>query len=282
MLSGLCTKLACKKNHAEKWHLTKESANAERNALLSVYSEKLLSEKQSQSANLTHTVKPHARNQAAPSVNAPNQSSPPFFTVPANNRRLVATPDKKKRLFLSQLEKLLKELDNLPPAHFIQGHMHDNLDFVLEPYVATKETKALMGGACRTCQGNCCTTANDQAFLDLASLTDITTEYAHLSSTALVSLYSENIPETHIEDSCVFHGKKGCTLPNSLRSHTCNRYMCNELMMLKHISENADVDTALVAACGESAVYRISVFSHFDYQLLSDERITFEQLKRNR
>jgi hypothetical protein len=38
------------------------------------------------------------------------------------------------------------------------------------------------------------------------------------------------MPSVAYRDSCIFHGKKGCTLDRSMRADICNTYFCNGLM----------------------------------------------------
>jgi len=48
---------------------------------------------------------------------------------------------------------------------------------------------------------------------------------------AVLRLYIERVPEVGYEDSCIFHGKQGCTLDRSLRSDVCNSYFCGGLQV---------------------------------------------------
>jgi hypothetical protein len=45
----------------------------------------------------------------------------------------------------------------------------------------------------------------------------------------VLRLYVERVPEVGYENSCIFHGKQGCTLDRSLRSDVCNSYFCGGL-----------------------------------------------------
>src|SRR5947207_663974 len=44
-----------------------------------------------------------------------------------------------------------------------------------------------------------------------------------------VPISAERVPEVGYENSCIFHGKQGCTLDRSLRSDVCNSYFCGGL-----------------------------------------------------
>src|SRR5258707_1007284 len=45
----------------------------------------------------------------------------------------------------------------------------------------------------------------------------------------VLRLYVERVPEVGYQNSCIFHGKQGCTLDRSLRSDVCNSYFCGGL-----------------------------------------------------
>jgi hypothetical protein len=46
---------------------------------------------------------------------------------------------------------------------------------------------------------------------------------------ATLRLYVERVPEVGYKNSCIFHGKQGCTLDRPLRSEVCNSYFCGGL-----------------------------------------------------
>ena len=46
---------------------------------------------------------------------------------------------------------------------------------------------------------------------------------------SVLQLYAERVPKVRYEDSCIFHGKQGCTLDRALRSDVCNSYFCGGL-----------------------------------------------------
>ncbi len=46
---------------------------------------------------------------------------------------------------------------------------------------------------------------------------------------SLLQLYNERVPAAGYAGSCIFHGKRGCTLDRSLRSDVCNSYFCGGL-----------------------------------------------------
>jgi deoxycytidylate deaminase len=83
--------------------------------------------------------------------------------------------------------------------------------------------------ACSLCKGWCCKNGDDHAFLDEATLARVRSARPALDVGAVLRLYVERVPEVGYENSCVFHGKQGCTLDRSLRSDVCNSYFCGGL-----------------------------------------------------
>ena len=45
----------------------------------------------------------------------------------------------------------------------------------------------------------------------------------------LLRLYVGHVPAVAYRNSCIFHGKQGCTLDRSLRADICNSYYCGGL-----------------------------------------------------
>ena len=50
-----------------------------------------------------------------------------------------------------------------------------------------------------------------------------------LSIVEVIEMYVARFPDVGYQDSCIFHGAKGCTLDRSMRSDVCNSYFCNVL-----------------------------------------------------
>jgi hypothetical protein len=80
--------------------------------------------------------------------------------------------------------------------------------------------------ACFLCKGWCCINGEDHAFLDERTMAGVRRARLALDVRAVLRLYVERVPEVGYEDSCIFHGKQGCTLDRSLRSDVCNSYFC--------------------------------------------------------
>jgi hypothetical protein len=85
--------------------------------------------------------------------------------------------------------------------------------------------------ACSLCKGWCCRNGKDHAFLDEGTMARVRRASLALDVPAVLQLYIERVPEVGYEDSCIFHGKQGCTLDRSLRSDVCNSYFCGGLQV---------------------------------------------------
>ena len=71
----------------------------------------------------------------------------------------------------------------------------------------------------------------DHAFLDETTMARVRCARSALDVRAVLRLYVERVPEVGYENSCIFHGKQGCTLDRSLRSDVCNSYFCGGLQV---------------------------------------------------
>ena len=90
-----------------------------------------------------------------------------------------------------------------------------------------------LDAACGACRGACCAEGRTHhAFLTVATLIELR-RGGHpdgaLPPTELVRDTLARIPEEHVENSCLFHGHAGCTLPRHRRGQKCNRYYCGPM-----------------------------------------------------
>jgi hypothetical protein len=70
-----------------------------------------------------------------------------------------------------------------------------------------------------------------------------------LDAQALLRIYVERVPAVAYQDSCLFHGKLGCTLDRSLRADVCNSYFCGGLSA--YLKTDAPAPTMVIAGEGE-------------------------------
>ncbi len=90
--------------------------------------------------------------------------------------------------------------------------------------------------ACATCKGDCCNLGGEQnAFLNA----DIISEYRSLNpnddADQVYEAYHSRLADEMPENSCQFHGPKGCTLDRAHRADICNLHHCRALKYLLHM-----------------------------------------------
>ena len=161
--------------------------------------------------------------------------------VPRNDKPLVAvSPERVRRL----REHLIKELGDLRKAKHL-GRF------------ATPERPAPVGfaatvarSACALCKGWCCRNGDDDAFLDDRTLARVRLARPEMKDAALLRLYLNRVPSMAYRDSCIFHGKQGCTLDRSMRADVCNTYYCGGLGAYMK-SRDAPMPTVVIAGDGD-------------------------------
>ena len=100
--------------------------------------------------------------------------------------------------------------------------------------------------ACSLCRGWCCRNGGDDAFLDDQAMARLRRDRPQLDVQALLRVYIARVPVLAYQDSCIFHGKRGCTLDRSLRADICNGYFCRGLGNYVK-SGKADAPTTVIA-----------------------------------
>jgi hypothetical protein len=103
--------------------------------------------------------------------------------------------------------------------------------------------------ACSLCKGWCCRNGGDDGFLDDRTIARVRVARPDLDERGLLRLYIDHVPEAAYDGSCIFHGKRGCTLDRSLRSDVCNSYFCGGLGA--YMKTRAAVPTRVIAGEGD-------------------------------
>jgi hypothetical protein len=170
----------------------------------------------------------------------PDDDAAPVI-VPLNDKTLVAvSPERVRRL----REHLANEMGALRKAKH-----PDRLASPDRPGPAGfLATVAL--SACSLCKGWCCRKGDDDAFLDDRTLARVFLARPEMTEQDVLGLYTDRVPPMAYRDSCIFHGKSGCTLDRSMRSDVCNVYYCGGLeAFMKSNAEPAP--TVVIAGEGD-------------------------------
>ncbi len=158
--------------------------------------------------------------------------------VPRNTRALMPVAANRVRCLRKHLVKAMREARELkktdPPP----------------PPQPTGFAARVASAACGLCKGWCCGKGGNDAFLDDRTLARVRRDRPDLDARAVLRHYSDQVPTLAYEGSCIFHGRKGCTLDRTLRSDICNRYHCGGLTAFfkEKLQESARV---IIAGEGE-------------------------------
>jgi hypothetical protein len=144
----------------------------------------------------------------------------------------------------------------------LREHLHAAIRTIKDPKCSASPLRPEPEGfaarvartACSLCRGWCCRNGGDDGFLDDRTMKRVRIARPDMDARALVRLYIDRVPEAVYEDSCIFHGKQGCTLDRSLRADVCNNYFCGGLG--GYMKSRAAVPTRVIA--GESDKMRTS------------------------
>lgn len=209
------------------------------------------------------TLLREAEQLAAP--HQPPAHARPVVLLPANPRALTPVPLAAREAFRRHLRLQLTRAFAEPPAQHApappadtedaEGPAADSADLAVGP---------MLGAACGTCGGACCTAGGTHAFLKAASLVRVRRELSSegmpaLSAAEIEARYLDALPTVHYHDSCVFHGSAGCTLPRTLRSNLCNRYLCGGLTQLTRTTAAHGEHAAFVAAVDDGRLLRLAL-----------------------
>jgi hypothetical protein len=140
--------------------------------------------------------------------------------VPRSDKALVAVSPERVRRLREHLIKTLRELRVAKHLEHVASPMRP------EP---TGFAARVARTACSLCKGWCCRNGDDDAFLDDRTLARVRLVRPDMTEAAMLRLYLERVPPVAYRESCIFHGKQGCTLDRSMRADVCNSYYCGGL-----------------------------------------------------
>ena len=160
--------------------------------------------------------------------------------VPRNDKALVTVAPERVRRLREHLIKALRDLRMAKHSERFASPVR------AEP---TGFAAQVARTACSLCKGWCCRNGDDDAFLDDQTLARVRLARPDMTEGAVLSLYLKHVPPVAYRESCIFHGKKGCTLDRSLRADVCNSYFCGGLGA--YMKTGASVSIKVFAGEGE-------------------------------
>lgn len=117
-------------------------------------------------------------------------------------------------------------------AASIEAEFDARIDRTKVPKTPTSLDDASLLAVCSTCRGACCKSGENHAYLTRAVLSRVKAEQRMANEASLLEAYLARVPKAARQGSCIYHGAQGCALPRSMRSETCNRYLCYPLKQL--------------------------------------------------
>jgi len=186
-------------------------------------------------------------------------TSPTMALLPANKKPLTELNEQRKEAFLQHLSAIYQDVqqNNSTANRVYSKDLHPPL---------AKDEAQLLGNACATCMGSCCTHGKTHAFIDYPSLKHmLDAQPNEMSEQTLIDLYADYFPIKSYQEACVFQGSQGCVLPREMRSFTCNNYLCTELSSYRKSIKKAGSTLTFAAAVEKDKIMFTSIYSdqHF-------------------
>lgn len=116
-----------------------------------------------------------------------------------------------------------------------------------------------VAAACIACQGACCWSGGDHAYLDVPVMQRWLREHPGSGVDDVVEAYVARIGTRTEFRSCVFHGAQGCTLPREMRSRICNEYLCDPLRDWVNAHDGAPPARAFYMAVAGAEIERAAL-----------------------
>jgi hypothetical protein len=146
--------------------------------------------------------------------------------VPANLRRIVNLPERRKRPFRDHLMQSLSQAAALRASSANRASCDEQR---VSPAASSLMLDPLLGRGCATCRGRCCNLGRDHAYQDAATLEGYMHRHPCERPRHILEDYLSRMPNRTYEESCVYHTETGCVLPREMRAPICNEFYCAEL-----------------------------------------------------
>lgn len=152
----------------------------------------------------------------------PEAETAPLTFLPSMRLPLTQLPPKRRAAFVKELDRLLAKAES-------EGWVNESEDTFLPTPPTDPDLLAVASRGCTGCKGACCTTGKTHAYVTIRTLRRIRTAQPDLTAAQIREAYLSRLGGPTYQNSCVFHGAKGCKLSVEIRSDTCNYYFCSDL-----------------------------------------------------
>jgi hypothetical protein len=177
--------------------------------------------------------------------------------VPANLRKIVKLPERRKRAFRDHLTNIISQ------AVAQQANSADppTGETAADSTPPPPALAALMGRGCATCRGRCCNGGGDHAYLSVETILGYMHHHPRQSPQDVLEEYISRLPEKAYKDSCVYQTASGCALPREMRGKISGDFFCEELRQFRDQYYAEGERKVIFYAFEESKVVRTEPFA---------------------
>jgi hypothetical protein len=166
----------------------------------------------------------HWRDEFAAEV--PNASLYPVALVPYNPAAPIALPASRREALRAHL------IDIAAQAIAAKASRSEIAES--ETSASATPTDDVLLHACSACRGSCCRNGGERAYLTSDTIARYLDQFPDSSVEEIADAYLSYLADETMAGGCVYQHATGCTLPRSLRSDTCNNYLCADLHSFQH------------------------------------------------
>jgi hypothetical protein len=145
--------------------------------------------------------------------------------VPANLRKIVSLPARRKRAFRVFLMELVARAAAVRTSSANPSPGETALDSAPSP----PALESLLNRGCATCRGRCCNGGGDHAYLSIETILGYMHKHPKQRPRQVLKAYLSLLPKKSYEDSCVYQTEIGCALPREMRAKISGDFFCEEL-----------------------------------------------------
>jgi hypothetical protein len=177
------------------------------------------------------------RAQMAKAKRKPRPARFPIVVVPHREQRIAPVTSERRTELARHLHALLDAPNPSADAGAVQS-----LGDVGPTGGADAQSEPVGAPVCGACRGFCGRFGGERfAFLDRTTLDRYASASPGISADELVAAYVSRVPERAYNDSCLYHSRRGCVLPRSMRASLCNEYQCGPLKQAEAMLADAAV-----------------------------------------
>ena len=185
------------------------------------------------------------------------QSAGGLAKVPDGNLPSCQLPEDRRRKFTEHLRTTLERalLIIADPS----ASRSALIDYAHRDQESEKAPVLPVINGCTTCRGFCCRSGGETAFLTPGHFAWQMLSDPTLTTEAMERWYLNQLPEISMENSCVYHSERGCSIPRRQRASICNDFHCWGLQGVLAEHQDGDQVDWVAFAASETEAKRVSI-----------------------